>query len=533
VTPRCVLVFCSPEYQPSPWSMASAENLFAALLAKDWNGAPKYVWRHSASVMLTNTRPQLAGCYALHLSLIQRAPAALVITILTAFPAAATKRRYCNSTQLPLHIALQYRADEQAIVAILRTWPAAATTPHDILDLKNDVVQSLFERHLHSRVPKAQRLQQDAFVAAVAHGHPESLFMHMRSVFPAVYDARKEDICVAACRRGMSRQFIANLFLEGVCARRVIERTERYCVNGRHVWRWPVPLTGLEAMNASGASHHFGPDTLLQLSVIMQGSHKHLFGVVEAGVCTQQGFLKANRELREQLKQCRLLQAWHCGEAIYRSFLMLALRKVLPQPAAAAAVDMLRPSCDIKGCSCHTFAASIWREDKGRFAPQEGQLAWVTEHQKKEDCADSVIQEVHQEEPAAWYDPVEAEAISELRWASFVQGVAAAEAAWTDSLSTATSNGQDLEQGDASDEAVFLICFNRRPQAMHDQLAHSTSLKACREDLESAGFHWKLFSGPSLFVHPWQYVSVARALPEYGLNKSDVVVTESLEYLLE
>jgi len=531
--------------------MASAEELFAALLAKDWNGAPKYVHRHTASVVMTDTRPEFAGCYALHLSLIRRAPAALVIAILRAFPTAAKECRYCNSTQLPLHIALHYKADEQAILAILRAWPAAASKPHSIGDLSNSVAQSLLDRYTHNMVPRAQRLQQDAFVAAVAHGHPETLFTKMKSAFPTVYGFRREDICVAACRRGMSRQFIANLFLEGVCPRRVIERTEMYCLKGPHVWEWSGPFTCLEAMHASDATHHFGADTLLQLSTIMRGRLEHLFGVVEAGVSTKQGFWKANRELREQLNRtpsnvalvtrCRLLRAWHRGEAIYRSFLTFTLWKVLPRPAAVAVVDMLRPICDINGCSCHVFAASIWREDTGRFALQGGQLAFGNQHQEEEeekeeeeeDCVHTVIQEVHHEQPAAWYHPIEARDISQLRWASFVHGRAAAEAARADALSIATSNGQSLERGNASDEAVFLIRFNRRPQAMHDRLAHSAALKACREALAGEGFDWKLSSGPSLFVHPWQYMSVVRALPEFGLNNSDVAIAESLEYLLE
>merc|ERR1711920_483943 len=72
-------------------------------------------------------------------------------------------------------------------------------------------------------------------------------------------------------------------------------------------------------------------------------------------------------------------------------------------------------------------------------------------------------------------------------------------------------------------EPVYRIRFNRRPREMHDMLAQSSSLQACRDTLAFEGFDWKLSSGPCVFVHPRQY----------DLSHCDVVVTETLEYLLE
>merc|ERR1740121_885106 len=149
-------------------------------------------------------------------------------------------------------------------------------------------------------------------------------------------------------------------------------------------------------------------------------------------------------------------------------------------------------------------------------------------------CEDLVIQELQHHDPAAQYHPVEARDIATLQWASFVE-CSVRERTTQKSLASTTISNEDAQEqiNDAALDRVHLIRFNRRPKELHKQLAHSPSLRACREALRIEGFDWKLSSGPSLFVHPWQYVSVVQALPEHGMGNSDVVVTESLEYLLE
>jgi len=160
-------------------------------------------------------------------------------------------------------------------------------------------------------------------------------------------------------------------------------------------------------------------------------------------------------------------------------------------------------------------------------------------HQVEDDieerkCEDLVIQEVQHHDPAAQFHPVEARDIATLQWASFVE-CSVRDRAILESHSSSTIPNVDAQEqvNDAMHERVHHIRFNRRPKELHKQLAQSPSLQACREALRIEGFDWKLSSGPSLFVHPWQYVSVVQALPQHGFGNCDVVVTESLEYLLE
>merc|ERR1712019_264267 len=125
-------------------------------------------------------------------------------------------------------------------------------------------------------------------------------------------------------------------------------------------------------------------------------------------------------------------------------------------------------------------------------------------------------------EPAAQIPPEEAASVVEAQWSQSIQLLA-------DAVPVA-----DLDAGETEseqDEAVHLVRFNRRSHAFHTQLEQSPALKACREALDREGFEWKLSSGPSIFVHPCQYETVMRALPEHGMTQSDVVVAESLEYL--
>lgn len=147
---------------------------------------------------------------------------------------------------------------------------------------------------------------------------------------------------------------------------------------------------------------------------------------------------------------------------------------------------------------------------------------------------DLVIQQVWHDDPAAQYHPIEAKEIAALQWASFVERSVRERARAESHASSFTSYKEAPEQAnDTVNESVYLIRFNRRPKELHEQLANSPSLQDCREALRNEGFDWKLSSGPSVFVRPWQYISVVQALPEYGLGNSDVVVAESVEYLLE
>merc|ERR1711871_1090335 len=92
---------------------------------------------------------------------------------------------------------------------------------------------------------------------------------------------------------------------------------------------------------------------------------------------------------------------------------------------------------------------------------------------------------------------------------------------------------EEEELNGEEDEAVCLLHFNRRPQEMHDKLANGQALSACRKALEDEGYNWKLSGGTTIFVHPWQYDAVMRALAGRTQSHQDIVVTSSMEYLVE
>lgn len=141
---------------------------------------------------------------------------------------------------------------------------------------------------------------------------------------------------------------------------------------------------------------------------------------------------------------------------------------------------------------------------------------------------EEVIQQIHHEdhdEVIQQIHPDEAAAIVQVQWETTVHQVhtTVAEQDWL---------AETVRQADSEDN-VFVVRVNRRPQGMHIALATSASLNSCRDNLEKAGYDWKLTSGAHVFVHPEQYEVVVRSLATRNLTHSDIVVAESFEYLLE
>lgn len=105
--------------------------LLDALGKKDWQLAKQHLAPHIASVPVPEgdwrRRSGLEGCYPLHLALLRRAPSALVLEILHAFPEAAEKRRPNSTNMFPLGMAFACKAEEPVILAILQANPAAAS----------------------------------------------------------------------------------------------------------------------------------------------------------------------------------------------------------------------------------------------------------------------------------------------------------------------------------------------------------------------------------------------------------------------
>jgi len=94
--------------------------------------------------------------------------------------------------------------------------------------------------------------------------------------------------------------------------------------------------------------------------------------------------------------------------------------------------------------------------------------------------------------------------------------------------------GHVEDTSDASpQEGVFLLNLNRNPKAAMDALYTGPSLKKCRDALEDMGLPCQLPTGALVFVETCQYDAVRHALDGKVLRSSDVIVTESLEYLVE
>merc|ERR1711904_58237 len=65
-----------------------------------------------------------------------------------------------------------------------------------------------------------------------------------------------------------------------------------------------------------------------------------------------------------------------------------------------------------------------------------------------------------------------------------------------------------------------------------DALHKGLPLKKYRDALEDKGLPWQLPTGALIFVETFQYHAVRRSLNGKHLRSSDVIVSESLEYLV-
>lgn len=125
-------------------------------------------------------------------------------------------------------------------------------------------------------------------------------------------------------------------------------------------------------------------------------------------------------------------------------------------------------------------------------------------------------------------DPMEAAHVAQQQWAGFVERLAEL----PDSMPT--NAGSDVEPAqDATDDQILLLQFNRNPSDMMTAMNEGLPLRKCREALLAEGHDWRLPSGTMVFVHPWQYRLCLHALIGKEMQPSTVIVSQSLEYLLE
>jgi len=125
-------------------------------------------------------------------------------------------------------------------------------------------------------------------------------------------------------------------------------------------------------------------------------------------------------------------------------------------------------------------------------------------------------------EHAAVISEVEAAEIVSVQESDFIQRNAAAAVLQT-----------EQEQSQIATEVVYLLQLSRTPRQMVRALTDGVPLQNCREVLTTAGHNWKLMSGAMVFVQPWQYRWVMRALNGHELKASHLIVGSSIEYLVE
>merc|ERR1719324_1150298 len=95
-----------------------------------------------------------------------------------------------------------------------------------------------------------------------------------------------------------------------------------------------------------------------------------------------------------------------------------------------------------------------------------------------------------------------------------------------------SSSIASLEEEERQHKEHILLCtLNRRPKEL--QAALSKTFKPYIEALAENGHNWTLEEGSLVFVYPYQYESTMLALQGRKLWPSNLIVAESLEYLVE
>lgn len=134
---------------------------------------------------------------------------------------------------------------------------------------------------------------------------------------------------------------------------------------------------------------------------------------------------------------------------------------------------------------------------------------------------DEVIEVIEHQEPAAEIDASEAAEVATLRNGSFVLH------------GSASPLVHDLDSGSCLDEGLFLCKLNRITKLLRQAFCEGISLKQCRETLEADGHNWQLPGGALVFVQSWQFRSAMRALASIELHPDHIVVSSSIEHLVE
>jgi len=128
---------------------------------------------------------------------------------------------------------------------------------------------------------------------------------------------------------------------------------------------------------------------------------------------------------------------------------------------------------------------------------------------------------VQQQEPAAQINPIEAAEIVALQHGSFVQ------------RGIATLARQDVNCYNNSHETIVLCKLNRMTASLRNALCDGIPLRQCRTALIGDGHKWRLPGGALVFVQPWQFRSVMHALGSKELHADHLIVSSSMDHLVQ
>jgi hypothetical protein len=124
---------------------------------------------------------------------------------------------------------------------------------------------------------------------------------------------------------------------------------------------------------------------------------------------------------------------------------------------------------------------------------------------------------------------------ADLEWSEHVAQQLASSGKQTGSQHVVEGGGRDaadLVPG-CQAEQLILLDFARHPAELQRSLLESPSLRGCRADLEAHGYACVLPRGAVIFVHAAQYREAMHLINGMELKRSHVLVTASLEYLVE
>lgn len=139
-----------------------------------------------------------------------------------------------------------------------------------------------------------------------------------------------------------------------------------------------------------------------------------------------------------------------------------------------------------------------------------------------------------------------AQVLGDALWADYVEASLHREPTHVDEVSSEGELFHSCHDADGFEETesvhkdgIFLLRFGSAPSGgnsadlFRKQLVEGPQLKPYMEGLEAAGYQWQTAEGALICVTPAQYQDVLQSLKMHELHPFHIVISESLEYLLD